>query len=375
MRLLSVVGARPQFVKAAVLLHAFAAWARETGRPLEHRLLHTGQHHDAALSGVFFEQLGLPAPAVSLHIGSAKHGAQTGAMLAGIEEALEARRPDAVLVYGDTNSTLAGALAAAKLAIPLVHLEAGLRSFDPRMPEEINRIVSDSISTLLLCPTATAIENLRREGRAADSVWVGDVMLDAVARYAPLARREGREALGLSAKGYALATLHRAANTDEPAQLDAFTELLLRLPLPAVLPMHPRLEKSLGPARLARLRGKRDLHLLPPAPYLAMLGWEQDARLILTDSGGVQKEAYFLGVPSVTLREETEWVETVHDGWNTVTGLHPARALAAVERVLCPTCAPRPERNLARFGGGRAGRMAVEAVANYKGGLLCGTYS
>lgn len=372
MKLLSIVGARPQFVKAAVLLHAFAEWARAAHCPLEHRLLHTGQHHDAALSGVFFEELGLPAPDVELHVGSGKHGAQTGAMLAGIEEALEASRPDAVLIYGDTNSTLAGALAAAKLAIPLVHLEAGLRSFDPAMPEEINRVVSDSVSALLLCPTRTATENLRREGRGENSVWVGDVMLDAALRYAPRARRQGRKALGLAPRSYALATLHRAANTDDTARLDAFAELLLRLPLPAVVPMHPRLEKCLGPARLARLRGRRDLHLRPPAPYLEMLGWEQDARLILTDSGGVQKEAYFLGVPCVTLRRETEWLETVHDGWNTVTGLDPAPALAAVGRLL--RALPTAERDLDSFGGGCAGRRSVEATVSLERGLLCGTY-
>ena len=360
MKLLSIVGARPQFVKAAVITDALAG----TGGH-EHRLVHTGQHYDARMSDSFFRQLRLPQPDYSLGIGSGPHGAQTGAMLASIEEAMLDWHPDAVIVYGDTNSTLAGALAAVKLHIPVVHLEAGLRSFNRRMPEEINRVVSDHVSALLLCPTGTAVRNARSEGLGEKCTLVGDVMLDALLKYAAIAPEHLLiEAGRLKARGYALVTLHRAENTDDDQKLDAFVDTLERLPLPVVLPMHPRLKAKLGDAKLQRLEAMEHVHLLGPCEYLEMLALERDALVILTDSGGVQKEAYFLAVPCLTLREETEWQETLAGEWNRVLGTDPQRILPVVESLVRGNGAtPRALPDLDQFGGGKAGLRCVEAIS------------
>ncbi len=365
MKILSVVGARPQFVKAAVLFKAFETYASQSGKRIEHHLLHTGQHHDAGLSDIFFQQLRLPQPHVSLGIGSGKHGMQTAAMLASIEAAFENWRPDVVVIYGDTNSTLAGALAASKMHIPLAHLEAGLRSFDREMPEEINRIASDHLSDLLLCPTRTAMINLSREGRGRASAWVGDVMLDAVKMYATSADDCPRKQLGLPPKSYAVVTLHRAGNTDSPGKLRDFVDLLEQMPIDVILPMHPRLQRCLG-EQVHQLLRCSHVHLIPPVGYFEMLALQRDSRMILTDSGGLQKEAYFLGVPCLTLRDETEWVETLHGGWNKVMGMDVNKVLPTVHSLLANDGAcPTTERDLSKFGNGRAGFACVEAIMQF----------
>lgn len=366
MKILSVVGARPQFVKAAVLLKSFEEHNRVDHGSIEHHLLHTGQHHDAGLSDIFFEQLQLPQPDVSLGIGSGKHGIQTAAMMASIEACLESWRPDVMVVYGDTNSTLAGALAASKMHIPIAHLEAGLRSFDRRMPEEINRIISDHIGDLLLCPTVTAMRNLEQEGLGDRSAMVGDVMLDAVRLYGARAENSTLLRTGVRPKAFALVTLHRAGNTDDPERLKDFVALLKRLPIDAIVPMHPRLERCLGPCACQELQQHRHIHLIPPVGYFEMLALERDAILVLTDSGGVQKEAYFVGVPCLTLREETEWVETVHDGWNRVVGLDVERILGIVESLSAGNGAtPAKPRDLTSFGDGCAGLASVAAIMKF----------
>jgi len=332
MKVLTVVGARPQFVKAAVVSRALAR--REDVRET---ILHTGQHFDRALSEVFFQELGIPEPAYNLGIGGGTHGQNTGRMLEGIERVLLDERPNWVLVYGDTDSTLAGALAAVKLHLPVAHVEAGLRSFNRRMPEEINRVLTDHAADLLLAPTPTAVENLRREGLPEARVrWVGDVMYDAALHFGRLADRASTvlERLGLEPRGYVLATVHRAENTDDPARLQAVFEGLSRVAaeLPVVLPLHPRTRKALE--RLGWLeRARERLRLIEPVGYLDMVALEKNARLIATDSGGVQKEAYFFGVPCVTLRDETEWVELVEAGWNILAPPSDAKAVADTIRA------------------------------------------
>lgn len=363
MRVLSVVGARPQFVKAAVLIDAFEHYSQSTGEQVHHLLLHTGQHYDARMSDLFFEQLQIPAPDISLGIGSGSHGVQTAAMLQGIEAALVEHRPDVVIVYGDTNSTLAAALAAVKMHIAVVHIEAGLRSFNRAMPEEINRVVSDHISSLLLCPTGTAMENLEREG-VKNCVLVGDVMLDAVLRYSDHASIAScLEGSGLSSKEYALVTLHRAENTDDPVRLGNLMTVLEELPVPALLPLHPRLKKLLGEEGNRRLAKLNHVHVTEPAGYFEMLSIEKHAKMVLTDSGGVQKEAYFVGVPCLTLRDETEWIETLQGNWNRVVGTDPRAVLPLVAGLAEGNGVfPSEPRDLDKFGGGRAGIRSVEAI-------------
>jgi UDP-N-acetylglucosamine 2-epimerase (non-hydrolysing) len=345
MKILTVVGARPQFIKCAPV-------SRELRKEHEEVLVHTGQHYDREMSDLFFEELKIPRPDHNLGIGSGPHGRQTGAMLAGIEEVILAEEPDCVLVYGDTNSTLAGALAAAKLHVPVAHVEAGLRSFDRRMPEEINRVLTDHCSDLLLCPTETAVENLQREGITAGVHLTGDVMVDALLQHAEVARASPVLAdLGLDQ--YRLATVHRAENTDDPARLAAIMRALGDLG-DVVLPCHPRTEKMLKNAGLYEEANRR-IRLIPPVGYLEMLALESGAKTILTDSGGVQKEAYVLGVPCITMRETTEWVETVEDGWNVLVGSDYDAIVRAAR-----TFAPERERSDV-FGKGEAAR-AIAAV-------------
>jgi UDP-GlcNAc3NAcA epimerase len=349
MRVLSVVGNRPQFVKSAPLSEAL----RDRG--VDEVVLHTGQHYDRELSAVFFEELGLAPPKHRLETGSGSHAAQTARMLPGIERAVLAERPDAVLVYGDTNSTLAGALAAVKVHIPVAHVEAGLRSFDLTMPEEVNRIVADAVSALLFCPSDVAVANLRREGRTQGVHQVGDVMHDATLRLAPLARARSSALadMGVEPGRYVLATLHREANV-APAPLRSVVEGLSRLDEPVLFPAHPRTRATL--AREA-IEPARNVRLLPPLGYLDFTALLTQARVVATDSGGVQKEAYWHGVPCVTLRETTEWVETVEAGWNTLVGADPERLVAAVSDARPP--AERP----ALYGDGRAAERIADLLA------------
>lgn len=321
--ILTVVGARPQFIKAAAVSRAIAECASESSRrPMVETVLHTGQHYDENMSHIFFDELGIPRPSVNLEISGGSHGEMTGRMLMGIEKEIVSRKPDWVLVYGDTNSTLAGALAAAKLHVPVAHIEAGLRSFNRRMPEEINRVLTDHIATLLFCPTSTAVSNLADEGITAGVENVGDVMYDAALIFGEHAERSSTilSKMDLECGGFALATVHRAENTDDPERLKGILMALSRLAgrLPVVLPLHPRTQNCIRKLDLSDLC--KDVHIIEPVSFLDMICLEKGARLILTDSGGVQKEAYFHGVPCVTLRDETEWVETVDCGWNQLAG-------------------------------------------------------
>ena len=326
MRLLSIVGARPQFVKLAAICRAMAARGN-----WEHVIVHTGQHYDPALSDVFFDELAIPRPDHHLGVGSASHGEQTGEMLKRLEPILIAEKPDCVLLYGDTNSTLAGAVAASKLSLKTAHIEAGLRSYRRGMPEEINRVVADQLSDLLCCPTTAAMENLRREGLENRAVLTGDVMYDAVLRYRGVAEQRGGAFADTWRPGeFALATIHRAENTDDPERLRAIVKALDRIArtmCPVVWPMHPRTRKRLAEMDVPT----GGITTVEPAPYLEMLLLAGRARFILTDSGGLQKEAYFFQIPCITLRDETEWVETLENGCNVLAGSAESKILQAVE--------------------------------------------
>jgi UDP-N-acetylglucosamine 2-epimerase len=351
---LTVVGARPQFIKAAPLSRALRRRVREV-------LVHTGQHYDRDMSQAFFDELGIPAPDRHLGIGSGSHGRMTGRMLESLEAVMRDVRPGLVLVLGDTNSTLAGALAAAKLGIPVAHVEAGLRSFDPRMPEEINRRLTDHVSQLLFCPTPTAVANLRAEGITRGVHRVGDVMMDAVRQNLARARRARPRPGAPEPRSYYLATLHRQENVDDPRRLVAILGALQGLPHPTVLPVHPRTRKAIG--RL-RLRPGGGLRLRAPATYLEMLVLESGARAVLTDSGGVQKESFMLGTPCVTLREATEWVETLEGGANRLAGADPARIRRAVRDIE----RARPRWSPGHlYGRGRAGDAVARVVSSFLG--------
>ncbi len=360
MKLLTVVGARPQFIKAAVVSRAIArANEARRGLPaLEERMVHTGQHYDDDMSEVFFRDLEVPRPAYNLGVGSGSHGRQTGRMLEAIEQVIERERPDCVLVYGDTNSTLAGGLAASKLRVPVAHVEAGLRSFNREMPEEINRVMVDHLSTHLFCPTEGAVHNLSGEGILRGVHRVGDVMYDSLLHN--LERAKGRAdillRLGLSPRAYALATIHRAETTRDVGELRRLISCLGALGLPVILPLHPRTRQALerDDARLEL----GELRLVSPVSYHDMLSLEQHARLVVTDSGGVQKEAFLLRVPCVTLRNETEWRETVEAGWNRLAGTDPAAVAEAIAASLAHT-PPSPE---SPYGVGRAGEAIVEVL-------------
>jgi UDP-N-acetylglucosamine 2-epimerase len=353
MRVLTVVGARPQFVKAAPV-------SRVLRRHHEEVLVHTGQHYDDAMSAAFFRDLELPAPDLNLEVGSGAHGVQTGEMLCRLDPVLREREPDGVLVYGDTNSTLAGAIAASKVAFAdgrrpwLVHVEAGLRSFNAAMPEERNRIVADHLADLLLAPTPTAVGHLRREGLAERTELVGDVMVDAFrwAQERPAARLPEVAAAN---PGYVLLTLHRAENVDDPERLAGLLAAM-DVGRPVVFPIHPRTAATLRGAGLAL---PRNVHAVDPVGYLAMVALERSAAAIATDSGGVQKEAYLAGVPCVTLRGETEWTETVDAGWNRVVGDDPDSLRAALaDDAFMDRSRPRPEL----FGDGHAAERVVAAL-------------
>lgn len=349
MKVMTVVGARPQFIKAAAVSRAIQNHSED----MEEVIVHTGQHYDNNMSRVFFEELEIPEPKHNLEISGGNHGAMTGRMLEAVEAVILAEEPDWLLVYGDTNSTLAGALAAAKLHVPVAHVEAGLRSFNMRMPEEINRILTDRISSLLFCPTETAIRNLKAEGVSDGLHNVGDVMYDVALFYRERARLQSTllSDLGLSAGQFALATCHRAENTDDPKRLAGILSALAAIAeeIPVVLPLHPRTRKLVAQNGLTEYLTK--LTVTEPMPFLDMVASEQAARLILTDSGGVQKEAFFYGVPCVTMRDETEWIETVESGWNRLTAPLRENIVAAAQEAM--TRLPGREGN-EPYGDGRA---------------------
>jgi UDP-GlcNAc3NAcA epimerase len=356
-RVASIVGARPQFIKAAVVSRAL----QESGA--EELLIHTGQHYDANMSDVFFSELEIPSPAHHLGIGSASHGIQTGRMLEAIETVLIQIRPDWVLVYGDTNSTLAGALAAAKLHFPVAHVEAGLRSFNRRMPEEINRVLTDHVAELLFAPTDTAVRMLRREGIVDEKIYqVGDVMYDAALYYSKKADEKSQvlRQLELNDHDYILATIHRAENTGDPARLrNLFVDLQhIAKEMPVILPVHPRTQAALQDFGMVE-GASRGLRMIEPVGYLDMVMLEKHARLIVTDSGGVQKEAFFYRVPCVTVREETEWVELIEAGWNRLAPPTSAdQVVSAIRQALHST--PPLAANL--YGDGHSAMSIAEIL-------------
>ncbi|MDI6812232.1 MAG: UDP-N-acetylglucosamine 2-epimerase (non-hydrolyzing) [Desulfitobacteriaceae bacterium] len=356
MKIATVVGARPQFIKAAPVSRALRARHTEV-------LIHTGQHYDANMSDIFFEELDIPRPDYNLGVGSGMHGAQTGAILKAVEEVLLREKPDALLVYGDTNSTLAGALAAAKLHIPVLHMEAGLRSFNRMMPEEINRVLTDHMSELLLCPTTTAMQNLAAEGITSGVFRNGDVMYDAFLYNRSLARERAAilEKLGVTPGAYILCTIHRAENTDEPGRLKEILSALSQVSRPVILPLHPRTQRIIqeqGLEKALKMALGSGIKVIDPVGYLDMIALEADAWKILTDSGGVQKEAYFAEVPCITLRDETEWLETVQAGWNRLVGAEAGKILQAVEKFTPPDVHPSV------FGSGDAAGEFVRILEN-----------
>lgn len=327
MKVVTVIGARPQFIKAWPVSMALSK------RGIEECLLHTGQHYDHEMSGVFFEELGMKKPDINLDVGSGSHAVQTARMLEGIEVALIAKKPSAILLYGDTNSTLAGALAAVKLHIPVVHVEAGLRSFNRKMPEEHNRIITDHCSDLLFCPTETAVRNLEREGITKGVHQCEDVMYDAIQLASPIAVKKSKilQELQLSERGYALATIHRAENVDSTDSLKAILEGLASLGIPIILPMHPRTRNKLSSLKISL---PQRIRMISPLGYINMVRLIQGAAVVLTDSGGLQKETIWLGKPCITLREETEWVETLKDNANQLAGANSQKIKTCYNNVL-----------------------------------------
>ena len=352
MKIVSVVGARPQFIKASPV-------SKELRKKHHEILIHTGQHYDFELSQLFFDELKIPEPDYNLGVGSASHGEQTGEMLKRIEEVLLKENPDFVLVYGDTNSTLSGALAAVKLHIPVGHVEAGLRSFDKSMPEEVNRVLTDHCSTLLFAPTKTAVENLKKEGITDGVYFTGDVMYDALSECVDSSKNSKiLEQLDLKPKNYLLATIHRPSNTDNPINLKNILGAFSEVKETIVFPVHPRTEKFITVHRLDN-KIKDNVILTKPLGYIEFICLEKNAKKILTDSGGVQKGAYWFKVPCITLRDTTEWVETVKDGWNVLVGANKEKIIKMVNEF-------EPEgkqKNV--FGDGKASKRICEALKNY----------
>ncbi|OGW47599.1 MAG: UDP-N-acetylglucosamine 2-epimerase [Nitrospirae bacterium RBG_13_41_22] len=387
MKIVTIVGARPQFIKCAAVNRALKAYNQRyapMGRSASERriheiLVHTGQHYDYLMDRVFFEELEIPNPNYHLGVGSGSHARQTGMMLERIESVLEKEKPEVVIVYGDTNSTLAGALAAAKLNIPVAHVEAGLRSYRRIMPEEINRLLTDHLSTLLFCPTDQSVRNLLKEGiKNGKTRWVkkvGDVMFDSVLYYSKIAEkkstilqdlslftphscRERFQTVPYRTLNYYLVTLHRAENTDSPKRLKSILKVLNEIGkhTPVILPLHPRTRKMINGYHL--LGETKRIKLIDPLSYLDMITLERNAKAILTDSGGVQKEAYWLKVPCFTLRDETEWVETLQGGWNVLVGTEMKRI---IEEVCHRERKRSPQKGL--FGDGRASEKIVQMLA------------
>lgn len=346
-KIVTIIGARPQFIKAAVLSRIF-----KKSNNIEEIIVHTGQHYDEKMSEIFFEELNIPNPKYNLSVGSGSHGMQTGKMLIDIESVLLKEKPDLVLLYGDTNSTVAGAIAASKIHIPIAHVEAGLRSFNKKMPEEINRILTDHVSMFLFCPTKDAIKNLQDENLIKNIFAVGDVMYDSML-FASQKTTGILSKLGIEKEDYVLATIHRAENTDFREKLESIFTGLNQINKRIILPAHPRLLNKVSNHQL----DTKNIKLIEPISYLEMVELEKNSTFIITDSGGVQKEAYFLKKPCITVREETEWVETVESGWNQLTGTNSEEILKAVKDIKIP------ESRENYYGDGNAGEKIYEIIS------------
>jgi UDP-N-acetylglucosamine 2-epimerase len=381
MRIVTIVGARPQFIKAATISRAIQCFnqVHHSKKKIQEILVHTGQHYDYLMDKVFFEELKIPKPDYHLGVGSGSHARQTATMLERIDVVLQKEKPEVVMVYGDTNSTLAGALVAAKLNIPVAHVEAGLRSYNRAMPEEINRLLTDHVSTFLFCPTAQAVKNLSQEGIKNGKTKVvrkvGDVMYDSVHYYSEIAEKKSTilESLNLltasdsltpnsehQTPNYYLVTLHRAENTDDPKRLKSILRAMSKIgkDMPVILPLHPRTKKMMRVYHL--LSESRGIKLIDPVSYLDMIRLEKHAKAILTDSGGVQKEAYWFRVHCITLRDETEWVETVKSGWNVLVGTDEQRIVTKVRHLRNPR-----ERTRLNYGDGKASEKIIQTVMKY----------
>lgn len=360
LKIITIVGARPQFVKAAIVSRAIINHNRNNLFPVIESILHTGQHYDDNMNAVFFNQLGIPQPTFSLDCGGGSHAAMTARMLIEIEKILLENRPDYVLVYGDTNSTLAGALAAAKLHIPVAHVEAGLRSFNRQMPEEINRVVTDHLSTLLFCPTSVAVNNLKNEGIIDGVVRSGDVMYDAALTFGKIAEQSSTilSDLQLDTKQFYLCTVHRAENTDDHKRLSQIMQALIEIAkpdCPVIFPLHPRTKKIMDELSI---RADKSLRLIEPVDYLDMLMLEKHAKTILTDSGGIQKEACFHRTPCITLRDETEWVETIAAGWNQLAGYQK-------ENILHCLLNQPQQTEIEEYGDGHAADKIIQTLLHH----------
>ena len=353
MKIVSIVGARPQFIKAVLV-------SKELCKNHEEVIVHTGQHYDVDLSKIFFDELSIPKPDYNLEIGSDTHARQTGKMMISIEEVLVAEKPNLVLVYGDTNSTLAGALAAVKLHIPVAHVEAGTRMFDASIPEEVNRILTDHVSALLFAPTQTAVDNLKREGISKEVYLTGDVMLDSFLYFSKVAKGNSKilDKLGLSKGEYLLATVHRARNTEYEENLKNIVDAFLGIDERIIFPIHPRTEKYLKQYRLCgKLKDAQNVMLIDPVGYLDSIILTQNAKKILTDSGGLQKEAYFSKVPCITLDEATGWPETVEDGWNILVGSDKEKITGAIKQF------EPGEKQRKVFGDGKAAKKMMWIIS------------
>lgn len=353
MKIITIIGARPQFIKAA-------PFSREIRKEHTELIIHTGQHYDKNMSQIFFDELDIPEPDYNLGIGSGDHGQQTGQMLMEIENVLLKEKPDYLLVYGDTNSTLAGALAASKLHIPVIHIEAGLRSFNKKMPEEINRIMTDHVSSYLFCPTDTAVENLENENINTNVLNVGDIMYDAVLFNKDIAEEKSDilKTTGLNKKGYHLITVHRAENTDSKEKLENILYSFAQINDTKVWPMHPRTKSKIKEFGF-NVEEIPNLIVIEPVGYLDMLKLVSNAKKLITDSGGVQKEAYFMEVPCITLREQTEWVETLKDNANILTGTDPELIVKSIKKDVAPKYYPL-------FGEGNTARKIVDILESRK---------
>ena len=348
-KILTVVGARPQFIKAAVISRVLK---KDYSDSVKEIIVHTGQHYDENMSDIFFREMVIPVPDYNLEVGSGSHGKMTGRMLEGIEQLLIEEKPDIMVVFGDTNSTIAGALAASKLHIPVAHIEAGLRSFNMRMPEEQNRILTDHISSMLFCPTETAIKNLESEGITKGVFRTGDVMLDASLFY----RSKKKSELSLNTDNFILMTLHRAENTDDPKRLRAITDAINRIDeYKIILPIHPRTKKIISKLGI---KLEKHVNVIDPVGFFDMLYLEENCSFVLTDSGGVQKEAFFFRKPCITLRDQTEWIETVETGWNVLVGADKNKIISAVENVCIPNTWPE------LYGNGQSGELIVREIIN-----------